>query len=471
MRQRLAIFFDKLVKFAGTKTARRLVLGVFVAQALLLSFVTHIGVPPDENNHLNFIRYYADHSLSPVFDKQTPTWSLGDKTREVDYLYHYGTSFVARVLPGETTEVYVIRIISVLTALLTMIVLARLFRRLDVPAAAITVALATITNLPMVLMLSAAVNNDVFVWLGFVLSLLLVLRLWKRPSLLDTLLLLNVIIAGGLIKRTLLPLGFIMALTAAVLIYKKWTLFVKSVKKSDWRVMLAAASLVIVSGLFVERIGGNLYYYGAIAPTCEQVQGDKACEVFWANSRKKWLDAGAPAGTMSWLGSGVTRDESPMPLPVFAVNWLLYSAANITDIQTQGWRHKATPPTWLAPSLLLLVIGAIGYGVLRDMHQWRKTKENMALLRLLAVGMAIFVVVVHLLVNHSEYLTYQVFGLALNGRYILPALLVLIGLSCYYVGRWLPHRVNQAIAVAVILAVVLFSGLWMMLRNSQLITG
>ncbi|AHB42075.1 hypothetical protein RAAC3_TM7C00001G0210 [Candidatus Saccharibacteria bacterium RAAC3_TM7_1] len=471
MKQKLFSFFDTLSKFAGSKTARRIVLGAFVVQALLLAFVTHVGTPPDENNHLNFIRHYADHSLSPIFEEQTPTRSLGDKTREVDYLYHYGASFIARALPGEKIEVYVIRVISVLAALLTMIMLVRLLRRLGVSAATTTVTLAIITNLPMVLMVSAEVNNDVFVWLGYVLSLLLVLRIWRRPTVLDTLLLLNIIVAGGLIKRTLLPLGLVLVFVVALLVYRKWALFVKSSKRVDWRVIAAGVFLVIVSGLFIERVGGNLYRYGAVAPTCEQVQGEKACEVFWASSRKKWLDAGAPTDKGSWLGSGVTRDETPLPLPVFTAKWLTHSVTNIADIQTQGWRHEATPPTWLAPGLLLVMIGAIGYGIVRDTNQWRKTKQDESMLRLFATGTALFVMGAHLSVNYSEYLTYQVFGLALNGRYILPALLVLIGLSCYYLAKLLPRRVSQILAVVTIILIVGFTGIAMMLRNSQLITG
>ena len=470
MKKQLLSFLNTLSKFAGSKTARGIVLGAFLAQALLLAFITNIGTPPDENNHLRFIRYYADHSISPVFDKQTPTWSLGDKTREVDYLYHYTMSFVARALPGEKAEVYVIRLVSVVAALLTMMALMQLFKRLKISAAASTVSLLIITSLPMVLMISAAVNNDVFVWLGYAVSLLLVLRLWGRPRLLDAILLINVVIAGGLIKRTLLPLGFILVLLAAALIYRKWADFKSSFKKIDWRLILAGVFLLIVSALFIERVGGNLYRYGEVSPTCEQVQGEKACEVFWANSRKKWLDAGAPSGAGSWLGGGVTRDESPMPVPVFAVNWIVHSVTNITDIQTQGWRHKVTPPSWLAPSLFVLLSAVVMWGVITDVQRWRKG-EQIAAKRLLVGATAVFVLAVHLYTNYKIYLPYQVFGLALNGRYILPALLILIGLACYYGARVLPRWVAQVLAVVVVLLVVLLSGIIMMLRNGQLVTG
>src|SRR5262245_11585955 len=100
--------FRQLARFVNTPLARRLVLGLFVAQALVLVFVVRVGTPPDENNHIRFIEFYANHSLSPIFTDQiqTPTSTLGDKTREVDYLYHYTMSMVYRVSPLPTDGTY-----------------------------------------------------------------------------------------------------------------------------------------------------------------------------------------------------------------------------------------------------------------------------------------------------------------------------------------------------------------------------
>src|ERR1700740_2100159 len=86
--------------FGATPLARIIILGLFIIQTVVLVFVTHIGTPPDETNHIAFVEYYAHHSLSPIFDQQQPTYYLGDKTREVGSLYHYSMSLVYRVSPG-----------------------------------------------------------------------------------------------------------------------------------------------------------------------------------------------------------------------------------------------------------------------------------------------------------------------------------------------------------------------------------
>ena len=139
--------------FMGKPLARWLVLGLFVVQTVLLVCIVHIGTPPDEQNNIDFIQYYAQHSLSPVLTHQAPTYSLGDKTREVDYLYHYGMSLVVRVLPfSDNTEYKVIRLLSIVCAVLSLLALAAVLKRVGVSAATITTALLIITNLPMVLM-------------------------------------------------------------------------------------------------------------------------------------------------------------------------------------------------------------------------------------------------------------------------------------------------------------------------------
>lgn len=462
---------DTLAKFAATKLAFAVVLCLFVAQSLFLVFATHIGVPPDENNHIQFIQYYADNSVGPVFSEQAPTWNLGDKTREADYLYHYLASMIARLLPGESIEVYAIRIVSVIAAVATIVLFAKLLRRLGVSSAAILVAVLVLTNLPMVLMVSSAVNNDVFVWLGCVALLLLLMRMWQRPNNVDALLMMNIIVAGGLVKRTLLPVCFVFGVLLILLLWKKWSIFKKQLTKIDWKIVVLVIGLIISTGLFIERAGGNLYRYGTINPTCEQVQGEGPCQAFWGSKRKAWIDSGAPAEGNTWLPSGSTVEEHLMPLPVFVTKWLISSVVNVVNIQTQSWRHEVVPPAWLAPVLLILLLLLIGYGAVRDVRIAIKKRSGTVMWRLVALGTAFLVLMVQLYVNYASYAKSHIFGLALNGRYIIPALIILVGLACYYAALLLPRRASQILAIVAIVCILVFSGLLLMIRNSQLFTS
>lgn len=470
LRKRIASVVDKVHSIAGSKAFRVAVLSLFCVQAVFLAFSMHIGTPPDETNHIEFIHYYADHSLGPVFEDQKPTWSLGDKTREVDFLYHYVASLVARILPGEVVELYVIRLLTVAAAFVTFLSLMRLLERLGAGKAAANTAVAVVTNLPMVLMLSAAINNDVTVWLGCVLGILLVLNISKQPRVVDVLLLLNIITVGGLLKRTFFPIAMILFLAGLYFIVKRWNAFTGSLKKFNWQSAALTILLVIGLGLFIERVGGNIVHYGTMTPSCQQVQGDEACRVMWQERRNQWIMAGAPDdATNIWLPKGTTRDDEPMPLVVFVGRWLGTSVSNIINIQTQGWGHKVVPPEWLVVVLSFLLLGSLVVGVLKDLvdvpYRGAVTWRFFVLLIALAIVAAQFAV------NYVSYQKSLIFGLALNGRYLLPAVLLLAGLSAFYIARSVNRRIGVVVGIAAILITIAFSGLIMMVRNPQLFVG
>jgi hypothetical protein len=445
----------KLRAFMSSPLAFRLVLLLFVLQTLFLVFTVRIGTPPDEGNHVHFIQYYANHSLSPVFDHQQPTQSLGDKTREVDYLYHYVMSLVARILPLQGhPEIIALRLFSVLFGLLALVTLARVLTLLGLTAGVITGSLLLIGNLPMVLMLSSAVNNDAVVWLGLALSLLLLVRLWQRPKALDLLWLANVLVLGSLVKRTFLPLGLVFGVLGLIIFARHSRVILAGFRRVNWQLGVALIVLVLGTGLFAERIGGNLLHYGKIVVSCDEVQGEKACYNFWVNVRARYLAQRQP--------------EKPVPPVEFVVRWFGESFDNIVDIQTQGWRHEVKPARFLTPALVSALFIGLVYGVVNELRRFKT--EQQARWRLCVMAIGFFYIAVQLAVNYSSYQHQHVFGLALNGRYILPGLLPLVGLAWFYWAQLLHRRPRAQIilAIAIIAFTVLGSGLLMMLHNPQL---
>jgi hypothetical protein len=447
-----------LSRFMSTPSARRLVLGLFVLQALVLVFTVRIGTPPDETNQTQFIQFYASHTISPIFDQQQPTYNLGDKTREVDYLYHYVMSLVARVLPfSGNAEIKFIRLFSVLFGLLAFMTLARVLRLVGVTAGVITGALLLMTNLPMVLLLSSAVNNDALVWLGTALGLLLLVRLWKQPGALDLLWLASLSIAGGLVKRTFLPLGLAFGIFGLVILVRHSRIMMAELRRFNWGLALASVVLVLSVGLFTERIVGNQVRYGHIVASCEEVQGEAVCYNFWANVRARTLAARPP--------------EKPVPPAQFVVRWFGSSFDNIVDIQTQGWRHEVKPARLLTPTLVWLLFIGLAYGAFYEAKRFKT--EQQARWRVYLVAIAVFYIAIQLAVNIGTYRHSRIFGLALNGRYILPGLLPLIGLGWFYWSKLLHKRpkTQVVLAIGIVLFTILGSGILMMLHNPQLRTG
>ena len=458
--QRLKTALQAIRSFTSRPLARQLILGLFIVQAVVLVFTVRLGTPPDEQNNIDFVQYYAHHSVSPFFSHQTPTYSLGDKTREIDYLYHYLMSLVARVLPfSQPMEDKIIRLFSVLFAVLTIWVLVRLLQRLKVSEAAINSSLLVLTNLPMVLLLSAAVNNDVLVWLGMSLGLLLVLRLIEDPSPADVLWLFALCCLGGLAKRTLLPACFIFGVTGLIIVMRCWRSLLEKLKgTSSKRYFIVALIIAVLGlGLFTERVGGNLIKYHSVQVTCEQVDGTAACYNFWTNIRARSLLE--------------QHQTSVMPLPEFVFRWTNDSFVNVVDIQTQFWRHEVKPARVLTPLLVLGLFVGLTYGLWYEKEHYKKEVESRYRIYVFAVT-TVFVLV-QLAVNLSTYLHYKVYGVALNGRYIIPSLLPLTGLAALYWSKMLKQRPSALVLLGSLLVVATISGsgLLMMLRNTQFYRG
>lgn len=434
-----------------------LAVGLFAAQATTLAFITKFGVPPDENNHISFIDYYTDHSLDPFFSDQPPTYNLGDKTREVDYLYHYVMSLVQRVLPfSQTAEHYIIRLCTVALAVLTLYVLRRVFRRLGLSDTVSTLFVLVASGFSMVLMMSSAVNNDVLVWLGVATGLLLSLRLWEKPRVLDLLWLVSLVSYAGLAKRTLLPIAAAFALVGIVAVICYWRQFWRELRRPTLVIVVAAVLALTGLGLSAERIGGNVLRYGNVAPSCNDVQGEAACHGFWWNMRERELARRAP--------------EAAIPLQQFVNRWLHENLVNVLDIQTQAWRHEIKPARWVEPVWWIFITVGLCYGFIADVRRSRTDQTARQRLFVLAVVMAFMAAL--LLVNYSEYKRSAVFGLALNGRYMLAGFLPLLGLLVWYWSRLLPQRKIAVGLFVLLLAVTAWqSGFWLLLQNPQLIHG
>lgn len=449
---------------------RVFVFGLFIIQTSVLAIVTGFGVPPDEGNQIEFIKYYAHHSMSPFLGHQTPTLNLGDVTREIDYVYHYVMSLVMRISPlPDHIDLYVIRFFSIGFAVLTFVLLLRLLHELRVGRAASNIGLLILTNIPMVLMMSSVVNADVLVWLGTVAGIYFMLRVWRRHEPLDLLTLLTIAVYGGLIKRTLFPICFVFGIAAIVALVKYRHDIVAKVNLRNWKQIVIAGLLLIGVGLFVERAGVNVYQYHTLTPSCAQVQGDAACTVFWLHERTTSLEENEESAVAIWLGEGSSIDQSLSSFPVFVVKWSISSFNNIVDIQTQGWRHEIVPPFWEGSVILILMTVTTIYGIIYELRRFKRD-EN-ARWRLVMIGFALLVVLSQLIVNYSTYRHSHIYGLALNGRYILPAVVLLSCLSIWYGHKILGKIVGFVIIMFVIIMVIGCSGLIMMLRNPQLFHG
>ena len=89
----------KLLKFFESRKCTKIILIIFVVQAVYVALSFKFGVPPDERTHLGFIKFYAGNSLDPFINAQNSNFYVGEVTRDPSYMYHYLMRLVYLIRP------------------------------------------------------------------------------------------------------------------------------------------------------------------------------------------------------------------------------------------------------------------------------------------------------------------------------------------------------------------------------------
>lgn len=443
-----------LGRFAGTPLARKLVYGLFLVQALYLVFMIPIGVPPDELAHIRVAEQYVEQNeWSPVLKEQT-LYSIGEITRNTDYFYHYVLSLFMRIIPLEGVPLYAsLRVLSVITVLLTFFAGARLMRRLGASEAVTTVGLLIVSNIAQVLFMSAAINQDQLTWLATTLGAFLLVRLWQKLTAVDVLALTSVILFGAIIKKTFLPIAVLFGLVMLALVIYRRKAFAPEVKKAftHWRPAVIILSIVVLLGvgLNVERFGTNIIQYQQISVSCNKVHTHEQCLEHGVYRRNDRLTNDKPL------------EFNPIPLTEFVPFWYYRNFLGVFG--TQGWNGRALPDTWAYYTFLSITTVALLVGLVYSVRRWRRPES---LIYFASLGY----IVVQLAVNYNMYLTYAAQGLALQGRYIFPIIvplvLVLTMILHKALKRWSLVPVGSALlSIAVVSLLFWQSGLAVIVRS------
>jgi 4-amino-4-deoxy-L-arabinose transferase-like glycosyltransferase len=189
------------------------VVAVFAGFAIAYTRITPLGASPDELSHLRYISGIADHlSLPPA----------GEPERQQPPLYYLMGAVISKLTGGDPR---LIRLLSVLLGVLTVLTVYLVARRLFPTRPWLTVgAAAMVALLPEAQYLAGAVNDDNLAWLAGALMVLAGVALLQARALTDR-----------------LALGAGSAVAVAVL-----------AKETVW--LLAAMLLVVVAVRFGRRI-------------------------------------------------------------------------------------------------------------------------------------------------------------------------------------------------------------------------
>ncbi len=267
--------------------------GFFLLQAVFYAVTIDYGIPPDETYHFESIKYYGDRPISsgPFLKNQSPDTiqNVNNIDRNPKYLYHYLASFPQRAAEAagasEDTQILIMRIISIILAFCSLLVLKKIFDQLTPDRLIKNIALAAYILTGMFVWLAGSINYDNLANLFFLIFVLLMIRFIRRPGLVWFLAVMAAGMATVLTKHSFLPmliLGFAVGVYYLVKTGRWRTNIFKKANLKTWAVIVV---FCLTSVLFFERIGGNLVHYGALYPKCNKFFTDDQCGVYRVTAR------------------------------------------------------------------------------------------------------------------------------------------------------------------------------------------
>lgn len=425
------------------------IVGLLIVQALWVALSARYPMAFDEDFHLGVIRLYADQ-LSPFLgDQPAGAEAYGAVARDPSYFYHYLMSFPYRVIElfsqSTMVQVLLLRMINIGLFAWGLVLYRRLLLKTGASAALIHLVLLVVVLIPVVPLLTAQINYDNLIFPLTAIVMLLALKLTSsKPKIihLPTLLgLLSLGLAASLVKYAFLP---ILAVVLAFVIWRFWQNYqtlvkLKSAFKAGWQrcsklaVTLLAVTLLIASGLFMERFGVNLWRYHEPVPACGQVLSYEQCQHYGPWIRDYRLEQAKPDTASSnplhftrewvhgmWFRSffavdgPTTRFQTHAPLTLPAVSVAVLGVVSLLVFPftaRQIWRRYQAPALWLLSSASVIYIAALWWDVYK---------------RFLATGVPV----------------------AINGRYLIPVLPFLILLAALAIRELTAGRRHLQLVIA-----------------------
>jgi hypothetical protein len=312
MIQKIAAFVERLPRFLGGRWGWRLVMGLFLLEALWFVFSAQYPMAFDENYHFGLIQLHA-HQWLPFFTSQPPgTGAYGPIARDPSYLYHWLMSFPYRLLglftDNQTAQIIWLRLLNVAMFAYALVLYRKILARLGVRNALSNSLFLVFILVPVVPFLAATINYDNMFLVAVAASILLTFRVLdglkeRRVEVGSLLSLLMVLFLGCLIKFPFLPI------LAATVVFLGWRLGrdglfstegIRSfranfVKLSALKQGVLVLGCLLSIGLFTERYGENIVKYHNPVPSCNAVLSEDECIQYGPYGRDAYYKQTKPA--------------------------------------------------------------------------------------------------------------------------------------------------------------------------------
>lgn len=453
---RLQHYAKTFTSFLASPRCFYIVVTIFAVQAIWFAITARYPMAFDEDFHFGLIKLHAEQWL-PFFTSQPAhAEQFGALARDPSYLYHYLMSIPYRaitlVTSNTTAQIIALRFINIGLAVWSLFLSKKLLARLGGGSALIHSTLLLFVLVPIVPFLAAHINYDNLFILLTLGSILMTFD-WldqiaqARISASRTVMLLSLLALSSLVKYAFLPIAVTLG---AVMLWQIWrqrdhraalmASFVSGIKTLQrWQIVGLSVLLIISAGLFAERYAVNIVKYHSPDPDCSQIMSVASCLHYspWARDYKSAL--AKPA------------DVEPNKV-TYIWEWVygmwLRSFFAISDT------YDTQPPLPI-PSGTVVIIG--GIGLVTFAYFARRLLRGNIYRQTVVLALALYIGALFAQTFQTYLKTNQ--PVAINGRYLLPFLpviILLVGLA--YSRLWRHKPVVKALAITAVLILFIQGG-------------
>ncbi|MGZ6004530.1 MAG: hypothetical protein ACXWLH_00070 [Candidatus Saccharimonadales bacterium] len=421
--------YAQIYEFLGSKAFFWVVVAIFAVQAMWLASTANYPMAFDEDFHFGLIKIYAHHIWPFWLSHPAGGDAFGALTRDPSYMYHYLMSFPYRLtslfVKGETGQVMVFRFLNIALFSWGLVLFRKLMLKIKASSPMVHLSLLIFVLVPVVPYLGGQINYDNLLFPLTAIALLLTIKLSQsfKDDQLDAnaaLSLATLLLLTSLVKYAFLPIVAAIVGYLAYVAYKsyhrprKLLLAAKKGLVSVQKTSLIALILVfaLTSGLFIERYGVNIVKYHTPVADCGQVLDFEHCKSYgpWLRDYLQVYKNGAKPNPVIYTGYWF---QGMWARCLFAVSGVK------TDFQSSG---SLTVPAY--GSFIFGVFAALAI-IIKARTIW--SRYDSRVLWLFSVVSISYVAVLWL----DEYHLYKKSGapVAINGRYLLPVLPLIILVS------------------------------------------
>ncbi|HET7059693.1 MAG TPA: hypothetical protein VFH99_00005 [Candidatus Saccharimonadales bacterium] len=446
-------FFNRLTALVGSRWFFAALVVLFVVEAAWIALSGRYPMAFDENFHLGIIRLYAHH-ISPFWGgNPSGAGVYGPVARDPSYLYQWLMSFPYRL----SSNIIFLRFINIGLFAAGLPLYRRLLLKTGASRALVHFCLALFVLVPIVPLLAAQINYDnLLLPLTAVILLLTVnftgeLSRSKRIDGKTLLILINLGLLASLVKYAFLPVLLAAAVYVALVLCRTYPNFKKfwhglgsglglMTRRTRWLLIIL---LIVSMGLFIQRYGVNLARYHKPVPSCDEVLSVQECSAYapWYRDYQ-YAQIKIPDTTTSPLVFGGDWFYGMWFRTFFAVD------GPATDFATRG--------PFVLPGIGAIVFSLAALGMTLACLREVFNRYNRSVLWLFAGTIAFYEVALWL----DEYRSFLQTGrpVAINGRYLLPILPLLMVLLALGANTFLGARNRLKLVLAAGALVCLLSG-------------